>query len=227
MLLAAGRGERMRSLGQETPKPLLRVGQHSLIEHHLYRLAKLGFHDIVINVAHLGTQIQSQLKSGDKYNLRIRYSDETKSGALETAGGIHNALPLLDSDPFMVINADIWTDFDFRDLLLPMDEIARLVMVPNPSQHPEGDFYLNDKGCLEAEHSNTSKRLTFSGIALYRKSLFDEMAPGKCALAPILHQQIALGRMSGLTHQGIWDDVGTPERLRDVNSAYAGRLNQI
>ncbi|MBT8114482.1 MAG: nucleotidyltransferase family protein [Arenicella sp.] len=223
MLLAAGRGKRMGNLGLDTPKPLLQVGERSLIEHHLYRLAELGFADVVVNLAHLGPQISAQLQSGDCYGLNIRYSDESQSGALETAGGIRNALPMLRSDPFIVINADIWTDFDFSALLQPLQAAARLVMVPNPAHNPEGDFYLTADGRFYPAPAANTERLTFSGIGLYRKSLFEGLKPGKQALAPILQRQIELNQLHGLVYRGTWIDIGTPERLRELNASLGAR----
>jgi len=142
VLLAAGHGKRMLPLTEQTPKPLLKIGEHALIEHHLFRLADLGFKNIVINIAYLADQISLALGDGSRYGLHIHYSDESASGALETAGGLKNALPLIKSDPFITVNADIWTDFDFTQLLLKSPESARLVMTENPPQHPDGDFVL-------------------------------------------------------------------------------------
>ena len=216
MLLAAGHGKRMLPLTQNTPKPLLKVAGLSLIEHHLKRLANLGFQHIVINIAHLGEQIPAQLGDGSAYQLHIDYSDEHDTGALETAGGIKYALGLIQSDPFMVVNADIWTDFDFSQCLAPLHGDARLVMVANPAHHQTGDFVLDKSGMLSKPTSNNT--LTFSGIALYRRQVFESLAQGKLALAPVLNTLIQKQRVEGLHYQGQWFDIGTPERLQHLNS---------
>lgn len=218
MLLAAGRGERMRPLTDHTPKPLLTVGGKALIEHHLECLAQQGFRQVVINLAWLGDQITAALSDGKRYGLRIRYSNEQATGALETAGGIRQALPMLTSDPFLVINGDIWTDLDFREVLRPLSGNGRLVMVPNPEHHPNGDFYLDRDGHLRADAAGGNQRLTFSGIALYRKSLFSALPEGKRPLAPILRQQISEGMLEAFVYQGNWTDVGTPDRLATLQS---------
>lgn len=233
VLLAAGRGKRMQPLTDHTPKPLLRVGKYSLIEHHLRRIAQQGFKHVVINIAHLASQIPQALGNGDQYGLSIQYSDESNGGALETAGGLKNAMPLIQSDPFIVINADIWTDFDNRHLLRSPLEYARLVMVDNPSHHSDGDFVLLDNGLLsdpciqarepaETDHKTQTApplpRLTFSGIAIYRKRVFDSLSSGKQALAPIFRQLIAEGKLEGLKFSGEWRDIGTPERLEQLRA---------
>lgn len=225
VLLAAGHGKRMLPLTKHTPKPLLKVGEHALIEHHLIRLADQGFQKVVINVAHLSKQITQTLGSGERFGLDIAYSDESNSGALETAGGLKQALPLIHSDPFLAINADIWTDFNFRSLLRPLSGQGRLVMVENPAHNAEGDFHIEENGCLIGKSSpelasSTEPSRTFSGIALYRKEMFDALAPGVQALAPLFRALIKHRQLEGIAYDGEWTDVGTPERLKDLNKRY-------
>jgi MurNAc alpha-1-phosphate uridylyltransferase len=212
MILAAGRGERMRPLTDHTPKPLLRAGGDALIGHTVRALARAGFRDLVINHAHLGAQIESQLGGGESYGVRIRYSPEGETG-LETAGGIFRALPLLDSDPFLVVNGDIWTDFPFETLPREIPGLAHLVLVDNPPQHPQGDFALAG-GRVQAEGT---PRFTFSGIGLYRHALFEGCAPGKFPLAPILRDAMHRGAVTGEHYSGRWFDIGTPERLAELD----------
>lgn len=211
MILAAGRGERMRPLTDSCPKPLLAAGDKPLIVWHLERLAAAGFTEVIVNHAHLGEQIEAALGNGKIWGLDIAYSPEPP-GALETAGGIAQALPLLGDEPFLVVNGDIYCDWDFRrtrDLSLAND-LAHLVLVPNPPQHPAGDFALagtrvRDKGM---------PRHTFAGIGVYRPELFAGLTRGQPAkLAPLLRHAMADDRVSGELHQGRWEDVGTPERL--------------
>jgi MurNAc alpha-1-phosphate uridylyltransferase len=228
MILAAGRGERMRPLTDTLPKPLLRVGNKALIEYHLESLARAGFADIAINHAHLGHMIQAALGNGSGYGVNIRYSREPV--ALETAGGIAQALSILRHDgenrggqPFLVVNADIYCEIDFS-LLLPVlrrmqvnpdGDLAHLVLVDNPGHHPQGDFTL-DSGRVSLAEKNT---LTFSGIGVYQSKLFADIVPGSLAkLAPLLRQAISSGKVSGQHYQGVWIDVGTPERLRLIDS---------
>jgi MurNAc alpha-1-phosphate uridylyltransferase len=219
MILAAGRGERMRPLTDHTPKPLLRVRGKPLIVWHLERLAAAGFHEVVINHAHLGKQLEDALGNGRQWGLSITYSPEAV--ALETAGGIVKALPLLGSAPFLVVNADIFTDIDFSGLrnVLGNHRLAHLVLTDNPPQHPQGDFVLDaETVCLEGEHM-----LTFSGVAVYAPRLFEGLpvdVPAK--LAPLLRLAIERSEVSGEHHHGIWHDVGTPQRLEALN---AGELN--
>lgn len=214
MILAAGRGERMRPLTDHTPKPLLKVGGKALIAWHLERLAAAGFRQVVINHAHLGRQIESQLGNGSHWGLSIEYSAE--GTALETAGGIAKALPLLGSDPFLVVNGDIYADVDFTKMrhVLAADKLAHLVLVDNPPQHAEGDFSLQHGQLSLAE----DKRLTFSGIAVYRSQVFDSVVPGEAAkLAPLLQTLIKHGSASAEHHRGVWHDIGTPERLHALD----------
>ena len=214
MILAAGRGERMRPLTDRTPKPLLPVGGRPLIEHHLRRLAAAGYRDVVINLAWLAAQIREALGDGQRFGLRIHYSEETQ-GALETAGGIRHALPLLGDAPFLVVNGDIWCDHPLtpRD---PGDALAHLVLVDNPAQHPQGDFALHD-GRVE---DIGARRLTFSGIGYYRPELFAGLSDGPQPLAPLLRRTMAQGLVSGEHHRGTWIDVGTPQRLQALDARF-------
>ena len=215
MILAAGRGERMRPLTDTCPKPLLPVGGRPLIEWHLLRLARAGLREVVINHAHLGHLIEATLGDGARWGLRIRYSPEDQ--ALETAGGIAHALALLGEAPFLVVNGDVFTDFDVgraRSIALQMDA-ARLdawcVMVPNPAQHPRGDFTLRGGLLMRAAGEDTC---TFSGVAVYRPSVFSGIRAGaKLPLRPILDALIDARRAGGEYHAGQWVDVGTVERL--------------
>lgn len=211
MILAAGRGERMRPLTDTTPKPLLRVGGRCLIEYHLENIRQAGISEVVINHAWLGEQIEHTLGDGSRYGLSIDYSREGE--ALETAGGIQKALPLLGTVPFVAINGDIWTDYSLSKLPAEPEGLAHLVMVNNPPQHPVGDFMLQDGKLMSAgEHC-----LTFSGIGLYRPELFAELKPGKTPLAPLLREAMARGLVSGEHHTGQWFDIGTPDRLKTLN----------
>ncbi len=212
MILAAGRGERMRPLTDDTPKALLRIGGQTLIEHHIHTLVQAGFHELVINHAHLGEQIVAALGDGNAYGVEIRYSPETPP-ALETGGGIFNALPLLGDDPFLVLNADIWTDFPLAELPDRIEGLAHLVLVDNPEHHPHGDFSLS--AGRVSQHGPAM--LTFSGIGVYSPGLFEDCTPGAFPLAPVLRQAMDDGRVSGEHYQGSWFDIGTPERLEAVN----------
>lgn len=216
MLLAAGRGERMRPLTERIPKPLLEVGGKPLIGWHLERLAAAGFRDVVINHAHLGSMIEEALGDGSGHGLRIRYSREPEP--LETAGGIARALPLLGDSAFLVVNADIYCEFDFRALEPCLErlggtgagDLAHLVLVPNPPQHPGGDFALTSGRA----DTKGAPRLTFSGIGAYRRELFSPIRAGnKAKLAPLLREAMARERVSGEVFRGRWIDVGTPQRL--------------
>ena len=209
MLLAAGRGERLRPLTDLTPKPLLPVAGKPLIEHHIERLVAAGFQDIVINHAWLGEQIAAQLGDGARWKSRIRYSAEGE--ALETGGGIFRALPLL-SDPFFVINSDIWMTPVLSAMTLAPEDLAHLLLVNNPPHNPAGDFVLHEGRVVVSG----GEKLTFSGVGLYRKALFAGCTDGKFPLAPLLHQAIADARVSGAHYQGDWLDVGTAERLTQL-----------
>ena len=215
MILAAGRGERMRPLTDHTPKPLLKVGGKPLIVWHLERLAKAGFKEVVINHAHLGAQIEQELGVGSQWGLHIQYSPEKT--ALETAGGIANALPLLGTEPFLVVNGDTFTEVDFGVLqhALQANNHAHLVLVSNPPQHPKGDFAI-ENGMLK----NTGKTmLTFSGVGVYHPDLFASIVRGEPAkLAPLLRSAIAEDKATAEYYQGVWHDIGTPERLSALDA---------
>ena len=212
MILAAGRGERMRPLTDTIPKPLLRIGGQTMIERHVHALARAGITELVITHAWLGEQIEKALGDGHAYGVSICYSAET-GDSLETGGGILNALPLLGSEPFIVVNADIWTDFPFDSLPSNPQGLAHLVMVDNPEQHPGGDFSLSE-GKLS---SNGPAMLTFSGIGVYRPAVFADCSPGAFPLGPLLRKLMAAGQVSGERYTGSWFDIGTPERLDAVN----------
>jgi N-acetyl-alpha-D-muramate 1-phosphate uridylyltransferase len=209
MVLAAGRGERMRPLTDHLPKPLLPVRGKPLIVHHLERLAALGVRDVVINLAWLGDTIRAALGDGSAWKLRIRYSEESGQ-ALETGGGIFQALPWLGTEAFLVVNADVFTDLDFATLTIADDALAHLVLVPNPPQHPNGDFGLSD-GRVQLQGD---PRWTYSGIGLYRPALFEGCSPGRFPLKPLLERAIAAQRLHGECYRGLWSDVGTVERLK-------------
>jgi MurNAc alpha-1-phosphate uridylyltransferase len=217
MILAAGRGERMRPLSDTVPKPLLEAGGKPLIVHLIEGLARHGLRDIVINHSHLGEKISAYLGDGGRYGVRVAYSHE-EGGGLETGGGIFRALSLIDTDPFMVINGDIWTDYPFDRLPARLDGLAHLVLVDNPPQHPQGDFALRE-GKLFAEGA---PRRTFSGIGVYARALFAECRPGKFPLAPLLRAAMAQGLVSGEHYTGRWRDVGTPQRLADLDRELRG-----
>lgn len=218
MILAAGRGERMRPLTDNTPKSMLQVGGKPLIFRHLEKLADAGFGSVVINHAHLGEQIESAVGDGGRWHLTIQFSPEAQ--ALETAGGIRNALPLLREQVFAVVNADVYSDYDYARLARAIRQmqaatLAHLVLVNNPPHHPEGDFSL--EGNLV--RTGAKDLLTFSGIGAYRAALFDPVAPGaKYPLAPLLREQMTLGRITGEHFRGEWDDIGTPQRLADLEA---------
>lgn len=232
MLLAAGRGERMRPLTDHTPKPLLPVGGQPLIVWHIERLVRAGITELVINHAHLGGQIEAALGDGSCFGAHIRYSPETH--ALETAGGIAHALPLLGDMPFSVINSDIYCDYDFTQLparvaaMQASGDMAHLVLVDNPSHHPDGDFLLNNSRIVPPPASANGSgaggeclptMLTFSGIGIYHPTLFSGIPQGDIApLAPLLRAQITLGKISGEHHRGLWMDIGTPQRLAELDS---------
>jgi MurNAc alpha-1-phosphate uridylyltransferase len=219
MILAAGRGVRLRPLTDTRPKSLLAVGGKPLIVWHLENLARAGFTEAVINHAHLGAMIESELGDGSRFGLGIHYSPERD--ALETAGGIAFALPLLGSEPFLVVNADVYSDFDFAALngFLLGERLAHLVLVDNPMQHPRGDFSL-DSGCVR---ESGKPMLTFSGIGIYAPRLFGGIPAGtKAPLAPLLRKATAAGRVSGEHYRGRWHDIGTAERLRALDAELRG-----
>ena len=226
MILAAGRGERMRPLTDRSPKPLLPVGGQPLIVWHIRRLAAAGLREIVINHAWLGEQIEQTLGDGARYGVHIAYSRE--GTGLETAGGIATALPLLGDAPFMVINGDILTDADLPTLidcagrLDGVEQLAHLLLVANPAHHPQGDFGLCADGRLSPDTAHGTP-LTFSGIGLYHPALFADTPAGKPApLAPLLRAAMARGQISGRRHDGLWLDVGTAERLAEADRIAGG-----
>jgi MurNAc alpha-1-phosphate uridylyltransferase len=213
MILAAGRGERMRPLTDHTPKPLLTVHDKPLIVWHIQRLKKAGISQLVINHAHLGEQIEQALGDGSSLGVSIIYSPEDT--ALETGGGIARALPLLGEQPFLVVNGDVWTDIDYAALALDEDDLAHLVLVSNPSHNPKGDFALtNSRVAAEG-----TEKLTFSGIGLYQPKIFIGQSEERFPLAPLLRNAMLQNKVSGHHHQGVWTDVGTPERLAEINAS--------
>ena len=213
MILAAGSGTRMRPLTDTTPKPLLKVGGIPLILWHIERLAHDDFKNLVINIAHLGHQIAEALGDGSYWGVNIRYSDEQEEGALESAGGIVKALPLLGDETFLVLNGDIFTDYDFQYHRKLADGIlAHLILVPNPEHNPEGDFALDGQRVVDA------KQYTFSGIGYYSPKLFEGVPYGKSALAPLLRVAMKEGKVTGELYEGEWLDIGTPERLELLNA---------
>jgi len=214
MILAAGRGERMRPLTLVKPKPLLEAGGAPLIVHHLRALRAAGFEDVVVNLSWLGDQVRASLGDGSRHGVRLHYSDEGPE-PLETGGGIFRALPLLGAGPFLVLNGDVWTDIDWsrmRDRLAPRD-LAHLVLVPNPAHNEKGDFVLEGGRIVES----AGERHTFSGVGVYRAELFDRCRDGIFKLAPLLRAAAREGRVSGELHAGAWLDIGTPERLAHLD----------
>jgi MurNAc alpha-1-phosphate uridylyltransferase len=220
MILAAGRGERMRPLTDDTPKPLLPVGGKPLIQWHVEALAAAGFRELVINHAWHGGQIETSLGDGARFGVHIAYSPEGEQG-LETGGGIFRALPLLTQGvgdtPFVVVNGDILTDYPFGRLHLAEGRLAHLVLVPNPPHHPQGDFTL-DQGLVSAQGE---ARLTFSGVGVYHPALFEGCEAGAFPLAPLLRQAMREGRVSGEVYEGQWLDIGTPQRLQQAQALRA------
>lgn len=218
MILAAGRGERMRPLTDHTPKPLLEAGGKALIFRHLEKLAAAGFARVVVNHAHLGTKIEAAVGDGSRWGLRVRYSPETQ--ALETAGGIRQALPLIESPVFAVVNGDVFSEYDYAQLAAAAIRLsasgmqAHLVLIDNPAHNQRGDFAI-ERGTVR---NAGSPMLTFSGLGAYRAELFEPLVPGaKHALAPLLREQASQNRVSGEYFAGLWTDVGTPERLAELD----------
>lgn len=214
MLLAAGRGERMRPLSDHTPKPLLEAGGRPLIAWHLARLAEAGFTDVVINLSWLGEQIAARLGDGADYGVAIHYSREPWP-ALETGGGIRHALALLGPAPFLLVNADVFTDLDLRTVQLQSGDLAQLVLVPNPPHHPRGDFFLEGGRIVAA---GRGPRLTYAGVAVVDPGLVAQAPPGRFPLLPWLVQARDAGRLGGQLHQGPWHDVGSPQRLAELDA---------
>lgn len=240
LILAAGRGERMRPLTDAVPKPLLPLGGKRLIEWHLEALAGAGVRDVVINIAHLAAQFGPALGDGTRYGVKIRYSREGDE-PLETGGGMLHALSLLGDAPFLAVNGDIHCDFDFATLPPEPRGVAHLVLVDNPPHHPRGDFVLAESGTLSSESAPSAshlgavaatRNLTFAGIGVYRADLFDDWrgvigdtpgareTPPRFALAPLLRDAMRRGLVTGLHHRGAWHDVGTPQRLAEIDAAF-------
>ncbi len=213
MILAAGRGERMRPLTDILPKPLIEVRGKALIVWHLEKLAKNGFNEVVINIAHLGYKIPEFLGDGSKWGIKISYSDEQKSGALESAGGIKKALPLLGDKPFLVLNGDIFCEYEFESSFELDEKKAHLILVPNPKHNIKGDF-----GIQEGVLSNQAVQMyTFSGIGYYSPSFFENIEKQKSGLALHLRKAIDKKEISGEVFTKMWHDIGTQERLQKVN----------
>ena len=232
LIFAAGKGERMRPLTEHTPKPLLQAGGKRLIERHLERLAALGVNDVVINTSWLAAQFPPALGDGARWGLRLHYSAEGAE-PLETGGGMYRALPLLGDAPFLAVNGDIFCDMDLSQLRITAHDLATLVLVDNPDHHPRGDFHVAD-GRLYSDSGSATQRLTFAGIGLYRPTLLDgwretiggaagaDAQPPRFKLAPLLYRAVAQGRVAGLHHRGSWVDVGTPQRLAELDAALHG-----
>lgn len=210
MILAAGRGERMRPLTDHTPKPLIPVAGEPLIFRHVAALARAGVREIVVNLAWRGEQIRAALGNGARFGVQVVYSEEPQ-GALETGGGIFGALPLLGPQPFLVVNGDTFTDLRFERLVLEPQALAHLVLVPNPAHHPAGDFCLDVEGFVTEEGT---PRFTYAGIGVFHPALFSGCVPGRFPLRPLLGQAIAARRLRGEVFCGVWSDVGTVERLQ-------------
>lgn len=217
MILAAGRGSRLRPLTDNTPKPLLKVGEYSLIEHLIMNLAQHNFNDIVVNVAYLGDQIVTNLGSGEQLGVNISYSYE-EAGALETGGGIFKALPLLGPDPFLVVSGDIWTNYPFKHLRnVELKGLAHLILVDNFKEHEQGDFFLLD-GRL---HHSNGKRLTFGNIGVYHPDLFLGCAPGFFRLGPLLQRAVLADQVSGEHYTGEWENIGVADTLFALRMRYS------
>lgn len=226
MILAAGLGKRMQPLTANTPKPLLKVGDKSLIEHQIERLVAAGVDGVVINHFYLGSQIETTLGDGSRYGVKIQYSREPIR--LETAGGIIKSLPMLKDDSFIVVNADIWTDFNYAKLQ-PVDGescIAHLVLVANAEHKPHGDFYLDNQGLVHDEHKEQDTKLTFSGISVLHRKLFAGLPIQPRSFVPLLQEQMQADKVTGEVYEGLWIDVGTPERLEEVNRLHLGDKEQ-
>ena len=213
MILAAGRGERLRPLTDSIPKPLVEVRGKPLIEYHIQALSEAGFKEIIINQGHLGDKLPAAIGDGGRWGIRVHWSDE-QPAALETGGGIHKALPLLGSSPFLVVNGDIWTDYPFARLRAVKCDWAHLVMIPNPPQHPAGDFALLNAR-IRTEGAN---KLTFSGIGVYHPRLFDGCEAGKFSIVPLLRSAMENHLVTGEKYAGCWEDIGTLERLATIDT---------
>ena len=215
MVLAAGRGERLRPLTDHTPKPMLPVRGKPLIVWHLEALARAGVREVVINLSWLGASIRQALGDGEQFGVKIHYSEEP-AGALEVGGGIFQALPLLGNTPFIVVNGDTFTDLDFARLEIGPAALAHLILVPNPEHHPRGDFVLQGREVS----AGAAPRLTYAGIGVYRPELFAHCAPGRFPLLPLLQAAIAARRLTGERYDGRWTDVGSVQRLAALNDSH-------
>lgn len=213
MILAAGRGERLRPITDSIPKALCKMHARPLIEYHVINLARAGFQRVVINHAYLGGQIRQYLGNGTRWGIEIYYAPEPPGG-LETGGGIFNALSLLGDKPFLTVNADIFTDYNFITPILPINSQVHLILVKNPSYCTQGDFGLSPAGLLD----NNNRQYTFSGIAYYQPALFHDLQPGRYSITPILRELATTGHATGEIYQGMWFDIGDPERLRLASS---------
>jgi N-acetyl-alpha-D-muramate 1-phosphate uridylyltransferase len=222
MVLAAGRGERMRPITDILPKPLVPVADKPLIGYHLERLARAGVAEVVINLSWLGDRIRAALGDGREYRLSITYSDEGPV-PLETGGGIFNALPLLGPEPFLVVNGDTWSDIDYGHLALEDGANGHIVLVPNPAHNPRGDFGMEGDRVVEREVD----RLTYSGVGVYRPEFFVGCSPGRFPMLPLMKRAIAARLLRGELHQGEWCDVGTPERLATLDSEVRAHLAKM
>ncbi|RKZ97796.1 MAG: mannose-1-phosphate guanylyltransferase [Gammaproteobacteria bacterium] len=219
MILSAGRGERLRPLTDHTPKPLLKAGNLRLIEHTIQALVKAGFNDIVINYAHLGEQFPTLLGDGQQYGAKISYSPE-REGGLETAGGIIKALPLLGNEPFLIVNGDIWTDYPYKQLTpstIATGSLCHLVLVTNPQHNPQGDFALSS-GLISQTGKN---KYTYSGIGIYHPDLFSGFKVQRLPLKPLIVDAIVHQQVSGELYEGEWSDIGTVERLQQLNAQFS------
>ncbi len=224
MILAAGAGRRLGTLGQQLPKACLNIGGEPLVVHHIKKLQSAGITDIVINYAYLGEHIVEAVGDGRQWGVNIHYSPEAPPG-LETGGGIFNVLDVLGSEPFCVMNADLWSDFDYRLLRREPEQLAHLIMVPNPDFHPTGDYYL-DQGYISqhATMTDTSK-YTFAGIGVYRPELFHGSQPGRFKLAPLLNQAMETKGVTGELYDGPWFNINTPETYQQVQEWLDDKIN--
>ena len=212
MILAAGRGERLRPITDEIPKALVEVKGESLLERHLIAMAEAGVTSVVMNLGWLGEQIVERIGSGSKFGLQVIYSPEYDN-VLDTGGGIHHALPLLGKDPFWVVNADTYTDFQLQDLVLSKNTLGHLILVPTPGHRKHGDFDLID-GLVR---NGPDRELTYSGIALYRPEMLAGQKAGRFSLVPLMREAADRGQLTGSLSEGVWEDIGTADRLARLN----------